>query len=46
MTNAYQQKFQALKGNLQIQDIDKFQNNLQFLSQDFSSMAIPPELKR
>ena len=44
-TNTYQQNFQALKGNLQIQNVDKFQNNLQFLSQDFSSMAIPPELK-
>lgn len=48
MQNVYQQNAgdaQALKNNLQIQNVDKFQNNLKFLSQDFSSITIPPELK-
>ena len=45
MQNVYQRGVQALKNNLQIQNVDKFQNNLKFLSQDFSSITIPPELK-
>jgi hypothetical protein len=45
MQNVYQRDVQALKNNLQIQNVDKFQNNLKFLSQDFSSITIPPELK-